>query len=506
MEYTEIDSKGARYVSEIHGFENGLPHGVLNKVKTDVGATYLAANCDCKYIIVCPFVDLIDSIAEDENNKYEVFKGYKGFKKFELNYYLEMNPDMRKIAVTYDSFEKLTKWLGSEILEYKVLIDEYHLILEDMDFRQAAIESLMNTVSRYNHYTFLSATPIDDTLEIEFLNKLPHYRIKWDNTIKLTPMRYKVPNVTGTLAKIIEQFLERGLSLQGVDGKQHNVRELYIFFNSVKSIRQVCDTLKLDPDLVKICCADKSYNRYLLNGYEIESVSTPNKTLNFFTKKCFQGCNLFTDNGLMIVVSDAKKTYTLVDVSTTMEQIAGRIRFNEKYQNIFRDRLIHLYSTNAILPSKEEFEEQMAEKEDDAHTLIDMSAKMTKKQLALLAKRLDLEADIVSMEEDGIKYNELKKQYLIYKQKLRESYMNGLHITDAYKKSSKFNVLKQHYWDSFEVALKRAKSVSYSTLLQEYIRTKDESFLEDYPEFEDLCKYITTGEMETLDYNKDKLL
>lgn len=37
MEYIEIDSNEARYISEIPGFENGLPHGVLNKVKTDVG-------------------------------------------------------------------------------------------------------------------------------------------------------------------------------------------------------------------------------------------------------------------------------------------------------------------------------------------------------------------------------------------------------------------------------------------------------------------------------------
>lgn len=39
MNYIEIDAGDARYISQIVGFKDCLPHGVLNKVKTDVGAT-----------------------------------------------------------------------------------------------------------------------------------------------------------------------------------------------------------------------------------------------------------------------------------------------------------------------------------------------------------------------------------------------------------------------------------------------------------------------------------
>ena len=32
-----------RYLSELDEFKNGLPHGIINKTKTDVGGTFVAA-------------------------------------------------------------------------------------------------------------------------------------------------------------------------------------------------------------------------------------------------------------------------------------------------------------------------------------------------------------------------------------------------------------------------------------------------------------------------------
>ncbi len=89
-------------------------------------------NCNCNYIIVVPFKDLATSIELDENNKYPVFKLYGGILKSSFKKYL-LNNDIRKIVVTYDSLNKLINWLGESITEYKVLVDEYHLILEDLD-------------------------------------------------------------------------------------------------------------------------------------------------------------------------------------------------------------------------------------------------------------------------------------------------------------------------------------------------------------------------------------
>lgn len=76
-----INGIGYRYIAEIPEFQNGLPHGILNKKATDVGGTFAALKCKCNYIIVCPFVDLVESIAEDKNSPYPIFKMYGGIKE-----------------------------------------------------------------------------------------------------------------------------------------------------------------------------------------------------------------------------------------------------------------------------------------------------------------------------------------------------------------------------------------------------------------------------------------
>ena len=132
------------------------------------------------------------------------------------------------------------------------------------------------------------------------------------------------------------------------------------------------DTLEIDKDDVKICSADQRRNKQILGEYEIEPVVNPNKKINFFTKKCFQGCNLFSNNGLIIVASDAYRTQTLVDISTTLEQISGRLRFNDDYKNIFRNTIVHIYSTNKNVLSDKEFEVKMQKKEEEAANMLSL--------------------------------------------------------------------------------------------------------------------------------------
>ena len=96
-----------RYLSEVF---NELPKGVINKKLADVGGTYLAINCEYNYIIVCPTRDLVDSIEADKNNKYNIFKCYGGVTIHDFKKYCSTNT-IKKIAVTYDSFAKLTNWI-----------------------------------------------------------------------------------------------------------------------------------------------------------------------------------------------------------------------------------------------------------------------------------------------------------------------------------------------------------------------------------------------------------
>ena len=504
MKQEIINGGNARYLGELERFKDGIPFGIVNKTKTDVGGTYVAANCSSNYIIVCPFKDLVDSIAADKNNRYEVFKCYGGIREYQFRKYIKNNTTY-KIAVTYDSLPKLIGWLsGTE--GWKVLIDEYHLILEDMDFRYDAINGLMEEIQKFRHYSFLSATPIDLDFEIDFLKQLPHYKVQWNGVTKITPIRYKVTQLTKGLARFIQIFLDEGISLPDINGNVSKVEELYIFINSVTSIKQIADTLKLNPDDVKICCADRIRNNKLLGEYQIESVSSPNKKINFFTKKCFQGCNLFTNNGLIIVASDAYRTQTLVDISTTMEQIAGRIRINDEYQNIFRNVIVHLFSTNKNVMSDEEFEMVMQDKEKEADKLLSGWSKLDKEERQTYIKRMNLDTELVSIINGKMVYNNLKKQSFIYKQALRKTYKDGISIRDSFMQSEKFELTNQNKWKDFNIKLAKAMTVSYEQLLKDYLDSPSESYEQEYPEFPLIKRYLKESEMNTLRWNREKML
>lgn len=504
MKQEIINGGNARYLGELERFKDGIPFGIVNKTKTDVGGTYVAANCSSNYIIVCPFKDLVDSIAADKNNRYEIFKCYGGVREYQFRKYIKNNTTY-KIAVTYDSLPKLIGWLsGTE--GWKVLVDEYHLILEDMDFRYDAINGLMEEIQKFRHYSFLSATPIDLDFEIDFLKQLPHYKVQWNGVTKITPIRYKVTQLTKGLARFIQIFLDEGISLPDINGNVSKVEELYIFINSVTSIKQIADTLKLNPDDVKICCADRIRNNKLLGEYQIESVSSPNKKINFFTKKCFQGCNLFTNNGLIIVASDAYRTQTLVDISTTMEQIAGRIRINDEYQNIFRNVIVHLFSTNKNVMSDEEFEMMMQDKEKEADKLLSGWSKLDKEERQTYIKRMNLDTELVSIINGKMVYNNLKKQSFIYKQELRKTYKDGISIRDSFMQSEKFELTNQNEWEDFNIKLAKAMTVSYEQLLKDYLDSPSESYEQEYPEFPLIKRYLKESEMNTLRWNREKML
>ena len=502
---TTIYAGEARYLSELPEFQDGLPHGIVNKTKTDVGGTYVAANCRSNYIIVCPFRDLVDSIAADKNNKYDVFKCYGGVREHQFRKYIK-DHKIYKIAVTYDSLDKLLKWMGNDTNGWKILIDEYHLILEDMDYRESAIMRMCWSIHKFNHYTFLSATPIDEDYEIDFLKNLPHYKVVWPLGLPITVKKIKATCLPLGLAKLIRIFKEEGIYLPDIGGEMKKVEQLFIFLNSVTTIKQVIDTLELEEDEVKICCAKRQRNRLILGQFKQESAISPNKRINFFTKKSFQGCNLFSNNGLIIVASDVHRTQTLVDISTTLEQISGRLRENDEYHNIFRNTMVHIFSTNNSILTQEEFDEVMRGKEDAAVRLLSLQKKADEKELSALIKRVNIENDILSIEEGRLVRNELKKKAFIRKQKIREAYKDGINLRAAYNKSEKFVQAKQKYWDEFDLQLERAVTISYEQLLKDYLDHPSGQYEFEYPEFKDFKRYLKETEMNSCRWNKEKMM
>lgn len=504
---TVIRGEGKRYLGELEEFKEGLPFGIINKRLTDVGGTYVAMNCPHNYIAVVPFRDLATSIQLDENNTYEVFKLYGGILKKQFTEYMEKY-DTKKIVVTYDSFEKLIGWLergGEDLNDYKILVDEYHLILEDMDFRDEAINKLLNNVTRFNHYSFLSATPINSDFEFDFFKELPHYEVDWGKTQKISPLKIKTPNVYKAAAALINNFKE-GLELDDIDGNVKQVEELHIFMNSVKGIAQVCSTANIDLDDVRIICADNIRNGIILDKYKINSISDSNKSINFYTKKGFQGCNVFSNNALVVVVSDSKLAHTLIDIETTLTQIVGRLRLNDTYKNIFRHKIYHIYSTNKRVMTDEEFEEDMKNKRDESLFIFkDLMSKDEEVRKVYLS-RMNFEADFISKKGNEVYLNERKEQLFRYKHNLKKSYKDGLTVRQAYNSSYKFIDTKQVYSKFDDIVLTKIVDVKLEDLYQMFLEAEDKEAYElEYPEFIEYEQYLTVQEMNTARWNKKKI-
>ena len=504
---TVIRGEGKRYLGELPEFKEGLPFGIINKRLTDVGGTYIAMNCPHNYIAVVPFKDLATSIENDANNKYEVFKVYGGVTKTSFRNYIE-RAEVKKIAVTYDSLKKLISWLGStgeSLDDYKVLVDEYHLILEDLDFRDEAINNVLGLVTEFPHYSFLSATPVNTDFEFDFFKELPHYEVDWGKTQKISPLKIKTPNVYKATAALINNFQE-GLELDDIDGNVKQVEELHIFMNSVKGIAQVCSTANVDPEDVRIICADNIRNGIILDKYKINSISDSNKSINFYTKKGFQGCNVFSNNALVVVVSDSKLAHTLIDIETTLTQIVGRLRLNDTYKNIFRHKIYHIYSTNKNIMSDEEFEEDMKNKREESSFIFkDLMSKDEEVRKVYLS-RMNFEADFISRKGSEVYLNERKEQLFRYKHNLKKSYKDGLTVRQAYNSSDKFIDIKQVYSKFDDIVLTKIVDVKLEDLYQMFLEAEDrEAYELEYPEFTEYEQYLTVQEMNTARWNKKKI-
>ena len=504
-----INGEGYRYLSDIPEFSDCLPKGIINKKITDVGGTYAAINCKHSYIVVVPFIDLATSIYLDKNNTYDVFRLYGGVLKTGFTDYMD-NHKVRKITVTYDSFAKLINWIeqrGEDLNDYKVLVDEYHLILEDMDFRDDAINSMLDNVTRFDHYSFLSATPINTDFEFDFFKELPHYEIDWGKTSTITPLKIKTPNVYKGAVALIEEF-QKGLMLDDVEGNVSEVGELHIFMNSVKGIAQVCSTARLQDKDVRIICADNIRNGILLNKYKINSISDKNKPINFYTKKGFQGCNVFSHSGLVVVVSDSKLAHTLIDIETTLTQIVGRIRLNDEYQNAFRHKIYHIYSTNRNILTDEEFNEDMNKKREESIFLHKDLMGMSEEARMVYLPRLNFDADLISIKGNEVYLNERKEQLFRYKFELRKIYRDGATIRDAYLSNKKFDDACQSYSSFDDVVLSKIVNVRFEDIYTMFLETSIEDrepFMVEYPEFFEYEKYIKVTEMNTLNWNKDRI-
>ena len=323
--------KNINYLSEYEPLKNGLPKGYLiDKGKVGCGGTTVALEEDDNTIICVPFVSLVHNKVTQYNKDSKVILGvYSGIKDNEIVDYINSKDSKRKIVCTYDQLPRVAKLVG---YDWNLLIDELHLLFSQYDFRNKAVKGVLEEFSKFRSWAFLTATPIEMDFMLDELKDIPTYKINWEQseTITVTPVKTKQP--LATVKKLIFEFLEGKIF-----GNAH------IFINSVDSIATLIKNCSLNNENCRAIWS--KYNNGEAANYintckgvkNSDTLSKPKK-INFYTSTCFEGCDLYDEDGKIFIVSEGSKAQTNYDIFTSIRQIAGRIR-NTQYRNIE-----HIYS------------------------------------------------------------------------------------------------------------------------------------------------------------------
>lgn len=278
-----------------------------------------------------PFKDLIKNklhqaqINENSLYPYPIFGFFGGVTKEELYKYLT-NCEVPKILVTYDSLGRLADLIDPSI--FNILVDEYHCLFIDYSFREAACTSVLKNYKRFNCFTFMTATPIEDQFLLKELRGIKTVVAKWKDArqVQVIPVKSGKSVLKTTIAHA-KKFI-----YGEIEGNA------YIFVNSVKFLVQVIKSLGLTPGDVRIICSENSQDK-LPAGFLRGKTTDEPKKINIITKAGFEGCDIYDTEGKTIIVSDPYIEHSLVDIQIQIPQIIGRIR-NSRYNR----RVEHIYS------------------------------------------------------------------------------------------------------------------------------------------------------------------
>lgn len=325
------------YLSDLEEFKDNnikpLFNTVFNKTVTGIGGTSLALNSNENIIILMPFVEVVNN--KDGYNK-DTFIVKEGVTIAGICKYLKSNISNRKIVSTYDGLVKILSAYdkcGINIYEDFLLIDEWQVIFQQYGLRHNAMLTLLRESVKFKNKCFMTATPINKDYWFKEIKELEELKLDYD----INPVVLRHFNCKSVIDEAIAIIKDKPIN-----------NNLHFFINSVETIKIIVNRLKIDPKDVRIICSKQDKNKYKLNGYSIESTKDPVKKYNFYTSTCFEGCDIFDENGLIYVLCDGSKAHSLVDMSTTLYQIAGRIRD-------IKDNTVNLiYSLSRYLDVSEE--------------------------------------------------------------------------------------------------------------------------------------------------------
>ena len=274
---------------------------LLNKGVTGCGGTYVELHSPRNSVILVPTIELA-------KNKYQsdFLIVYGKTKNEVVSTYLKSDIPYKKIIGTYDSLQRLLL-IDASITDYFLLVDEYHILFNSYSFRNEPIQFLLNNYKRFKDYCFMTATPLDDDIILEEIKDLPKLTIKWT---KAQSIKLNLVDTSFTNKELLKLF------------QKDEDCNYHIFLNSVKTIKDLVTKSKISD--YKVVCSEKSRinNKTLHMGSTLDSP----KKYNFYTATAFEGCDIYDPIGKTVILCDTSISTTILDISTLVRQICGRLR------------------------------------------------------------------------------------------------------------------------------------------------------------------------------------
>lgn len=406
--------RGKRYLSDVNYFkENGLPKNViLDKARTGVGGTHVALTDVNPYVICVPYKAMIVNKCASHHNLFGVDGDTK---KKDLYDYLD-NVDIPKIMVTYNSLGKLSDWLSEDVINYRILIDEYHILFTQYSFRHEAVKIVLDNYTRYKDFCFMTATVLEPEFVLDELKDIPIVVLNWPNTKKVTIESIKTENIKDVVGNIILEYI-----------KNDKLGTAHFFVNSVKFMKEMISLCKLTEDNCRVVYSTNNKEKMPIKN---SIVGTEAKRINFYSSCVFEGADIFARKGRIFIISDSNRENTLLDIGTSIVQISGRIR-----DTIYQDNIVHIYSTTRynIDISYDKFKELS---EETINTAI-VEVKSLNAIAESMRKKLSIEPDcyIVKKDNEFVFDPNLVKVDLFNFKVCNHLYQLRINITEEYEKN-----------------------------------------------------------------------
>jgi len=309
---------GTGYLSDVM---KELPLNCLfNKGVTGCGGTTIALNNEVPTVICVPYISLaynksIQSKTNKELYPHEVFALHGSITDKEFSNYLR-RATVPKIIVTYDSLLRVMEEINPS--SFHILIDEYHCLFTQFSFRKKAALTVLNNYKYFMSFTFMTATPVYPEYTLDQLKELDVVNAKWEECL---PVNVHIVKCENGIEKTIKHQI--GKILTGdFEGNY------YFFVNSVRFMKKMITNCGLTNQNCRVIYSDTSDTELPIRRGK--ATDEPKK-INFITSCAFEGSDFYDEDGKIIIVSDGNNPNTLVDISTQVLQISGRIR-NSRYR------------------------------------------------------------------------------------------------------------------------------------------------------------------------------